>query len=88
MTTNETPIHPCNLRTTTLDQRRAVEETEKAFEQNPEVTLLSAHAGWGGYDGPGLAVRFIYRYNDDHGEGLEVTIFAEDGTVLDSQDFG
>lgn len=35
-----------------------------------------------------VAVHFDYIPEDGEGHGLEVTIFAADGDVLDSQDFG
>lgn len=43
---------------------------------------------WGAPEGS-VAVSFHYFYEDDRaGTGLEITIFAPDGKVTDSQDFG
>jgi hypothetical protein len=44
---------------------------------------------WGDYPTGAVAVEFCYIPADlDDPLGLEVTVFAADGTVLDSQDFG
>jgi hypothetical protein len=78
-------------------QRGAIEETVAVFSANPEVELL----GWQvidpaeflreGQKADGIYIEFRYRAHDeDPGlrPGREVTVFGEDGTVLDSQDFG
>lgn len=94
-----TQIHPCNLRTTTPAQRKAIEQTEAAFAKSPAgVTLRATVAGWDGWDrnrdyeedSETLAVQFIYSYNDDPEgpTGLEVTVFDSEGNIVTSQDFG
>lgn len=69
-------------------QLAAIASTERAINDNDnEATHVRTAFGWSGYDGDGLAVRFIYRH-DDGREGLEVTVFDVEGEVVESQDFG
>jgi hypothetical protein len=71
--------------------------TVALFADNPEVELLT----WrvidptsllrGGRQADGIYVEFLYRHVDadpDPWPGSEVTVFGDDGTVLDSHDFG
>jgi hypothetical protein len=78
-------------------QKVEIERTVAIFAADHRVELLT----WQVIDPPGylrqgrqadgIYVEFRYRAHDD-GPGLrpgrEVTVFGEDGTVLDSQDFG
>ncbi len=78
-------------------QAEEIEVTVTLFAANPEVELL----GWQvidpaeflrpGQKADGIYVEFQYRRpGEEPGmcPGREVTVFAEDGAVLDSQDFG
>jgi len=78
-------------------QTEAIGVTAALFGADPEVEFLTWRvvdpAGFlrEGQEAEGLHVEFLYRVQDDHPEcrpGREVTVFAEDGTVLTSQDFG
>lgn len=79
----------------TDEQKAAVEESKANFATNPEVELLKvgplpADAFGEGFPDDALIVEFTYRHLDhDSGiPGREVTVFAADGDVLSSQDFG
>lgn len=74
-----------------------IEVTVGLFDANPEVELLTWQvtdpAGFlrEGQEADGIYVEFLYRGHDDEpdlGPRREVTVFGEDGTVLDSHDFG
>ncbi len=78
-------------------QAEEIEVTVALFAANPEVELL----GWqvidptsflrGVEQADGIYVEFLYRRvgaDPDSWPGREVTIFAGDGAVLDSHDFG
>jgi hypothetical protein len=78
----------------TGEQRAAIEQSKANFASNPEVELLKVGAlpndAYEGFPGDALIVEFTYRHLDhDSGTpGREVTVFAADGEVLGSQDFG
>ena len=78
-------------------QAEEIEVTVALFAHNPEVELLT----WRVIDptsflredrqADGVYVEFLYRRigaDPDPCPGREVTVFDEDGTVLDSHDFG
>ena len=78
-------------------QRAAVEETVAIYEANPEVALLEwrvidpAEFLREGQRPGGIYIEFLYRAHAEDPDlrpGREVTVFGEDGSVLDSQDFG
>lgn len=78
-------------------QAEEIEATEALFASNPDVELLRwtvidpAEFLREGQTAGGIYIEFQYRaLGDEPGErpGREVTVFAEDGAVLDSQDFG
>jgi hypothetical protein len=78
-------------------QAEEIEVTVALFADNPEVELLT----WRvidpisllreGEQAGGIYVEFLYRHVDGDPHplpGREVTVFGDDGTVLDSHDFG
>jgi hypothetical protein len=78
-------------------QAEEIERTVALFDQNPEVELLTwaviDPAGFlrEGRRADGIHIEFLYRAHDEEPglrPGREVTVFGEDGSVLDSQDFG
>jgi hypothetical protein len=78
-------------------QAEEIEVTVALFAANPEVELLRwqvidpAEFLRSGQKAAGVYIEFRYRpLGDEPGmrPGREVTVFAEDGAVLDSQDFG
>jgi hypothetical protein len=76
-------------------QRAGIETSEANIAAKPEVELLSTRVlkhgdEFNGYPEVALIVEFAYRnLTDDSGiPGREVTVFAANGDVLDSQDFG
>jgi DNA-binding transcriptional ArsR family regulator len=76
-------------------QGGSIRAVEGNIAANPEVELLKvralpADAFGGGFPDDALIVEFLYRHLDhDSGiPGREVTVFAADGDVLASQDFG
>ncbi|HSR94762.1 MAG TPA: hypothetical protein VLK56_07840 [Solirubrobacterales bacterium] len=76
-------------------QRAGIETSEANIAANPDAELLSTRVlkqgdEFSGYPADALIVEFAYRdLTDDSGTpGREVTVFAANGDVLDSQDFG
>lgn len=78
-------------------QTQEIEVTVRLFDADPEVELLTwqvidpAAFLREGQEADGIYVEFLYRALDedpDFRPGREVTVFGDDGTVLDSQDFG
>ncbi len=78
-------------------QSVAIEETVAIYEANPEVALLEwraidpAEFLREGQRPDRIYIEFLYRdhlNSPDRPPGREVTVFAPDGSVLDSQDFG
>jgi hypothetical protein len=78
-------------------QAEEIEGTVALFGSNPEVELLT----WRvidpmqflreGEKADGIHVEFIHRARHDDPDlrpGREVTVFGQDGVVLDSHDFG
>jgi hypothetical protein len=80
----------------TDEQRAGIGESKGNFAANNEVELIGLRVlqdgdEFGGFPDGALIVEFSYREagNDDRDRpGREVTVFAADGDVLDSQDFG
>jgi hypothetical protein len=90
-------VAPAALPAPNARQAEEIDVTVALFAANPEVELL----GWQvidpaeflrpGQKADGIYIEFQYRaLGDQPGmrPGREVTVFAEDGAVLDSQDFG
>lgn len=80
---------------TTADQQAAIDK-QVAYYSTPECPCagLDSHRvydarEWGDQPAGAVAVDFHYLY-DEPGQhhGLETTVFATDGTILASQDFG
>lgn len=78
-------------------QMEEIEVTLALFEANAEVKLLTWHVIdpaqflREGQEADGIYIEFLcrdYRNSPDRPPGREVTVFGEDGTVLDSHDFG
>jgi hypothetical protein len=76
-------------------QRAGIKESKANIAANPDVELLRTRVlkngdEFGGYPDDARIVEFTYRdlVNDTGIPGREVTVFAVDGKVLDSQDFG
>jgi hypothetical protein len=79
----------------TAEQEAAIEESIANIAANSEAELLGARILEGGEEFSGfpenaLIVEFTYCdvVNDTGIPGREVTVFAADGEILDSQDFG
>ena len=78
----------------TAAQRAAVDTQIRAYDA-PETPCrgLSSYrlypaTEWGFDEQGAVAVDFAYLHEDGEGTGLETTVFAADGSVLDTQDFG
>ena len=78
-------------------QTEEIEVTVALFADSPEVDLLTwraidpAEFLWPGAKPDGIYVEFLYRRigeDPDSWPGREVTVFGDDGAVLDSHDFG
>lgn len=87
--------------TITPEQRKAIDRQAAIYgtDDTPDVVgliyyeVLAASDGMFGEPAPegALEVHFRYRYSDEDKDGkggLEVTVFAADGSVVTSQDFG
>lgn len=79
----------------TPEQGAGIEQSIANIAANPEADLLGARIlengdEFGDFPEGALIVEFTYRdlVNDTGIPGREVTVFAADGKVLDSQDFG
>ncbi len=79
----------------TAEQKAGIEESKANIAANPEAELLDTRVlekcdEFRGIPEDALIVEFTYRdlVNDTGIPSREVTVFAADGEVLDSQDFG
>jgi hypothetical protein len=80
----------------TDEQRIGIGESKGNYAANHEVELIGLRVlkdgdEFGGFPEGALIVEFTYReagHDDRDRPGREVTVFAADGDVLDSQDFG
>lgn len=86
---------------TTPEQREAIAKQAKVYDTDDapdcrglkQYRVYSAAAEWGEeWPADAVGVDFAYIYDDDERDpetcGLETTIFAADGSVIESQDFG
>jgi hypothetical protein len=79
----------------TEGQMAGIEKSKASIAANPEADLLGTRVlesgdEFGDFPEDALIVEFSYRdlVNDTGIPGREVTVFAANGEVLDSQDFG
>lgn len=76
-------------------QQHAIEAQAAVYGTDPTIcqglhhyTVKPASEDAGPYPPGAVAAMFHYVPENGEGLGLEVTVYAVDGTVLDSQDFG